>query len=70
LGDTLRDKKNLRRESFLVTAQTLWNIRKLKDQYGLKSDGEVVDMLVQEKMVKMRGKNDAIYYRGNKTSRL
>lgn len=47
-------KKNLRRLSVLVTAQTLYNLQKLADMAGSRDVGRVVDKLTREKMLAMK----------------
>lgn len=47
--------KNLRRISILVTAQTAYNLEKLRKICGYKYTGKVVDKLVREKMIEMKG---------------
>lgn len=47
--------KNLRRMSILVTAQTAYNLEKLRKICGYKYTGKVVDKLVREKMIEMKG---------------
>ena len=50
------NRKNLRRLSLLVSAQTAWNLEKLARMSGYGDNlGKVVDKLVREKMVDMRG---------------
>lgn len=44
-------KKNLRRLSVLVTAQTLYNLQKLADMAGSRD----VDKLTREKMLALKG---------------
>ena len=44
-------KKNLRRLSVLVTAQTLYNLQRLADMIGSRNVGRVVDKLTREKMM-------------------
>ena len=51
----MRDKKNLRRVSLLVTAQTAYNLKKLAAMCGYREKGHVVDKLVREKMLMMNG---------------
>lgn len=51
----MRDKKNLRRVSLLVTAQTAYNMEKLAAMCGYREKGHVVDKLVREKMLMMNG---------------
>lgn len=48
-------KKNMRRMSVLVTAQTAYNLEKLRKICGYKYTGKVVDKLVREKMIEMKG---------------
>ena len=47
--------KNLRRMSILVTAQTAYNLEKLRKICGYKYTGKVLDKLVREKMIEMKG---------------
>lgn len=47
--------KNLRRISILVTAQTAHNLEKLRKICGYKHTGKVLDKLVKEKMIEMKG---------------
>ena len=47
-------KKNLRRLSVLVTAQTLYNLQKLADMAGNRNVGRVVDKLTREKMLALK----------------
>ena len=51
----MRDKKNLRRVSLLVTAQTAYNLEKLAAMCGYREKGHVVDKLVRQKMLMMNG---------------
>jgi len=51
----MREKKNLRRVSLLVTAQTAYNLEKLAAMCGYREKGHVVDKLVREKMLMMNG---------------
>ncbi len=46
-------KKNLRRVSWLVSAQTAWNVNKLAQIEGT-TPGHIVDKLVREKMLSLR----------------
>lgn len=46
-------KKNMRRVSLRVTAQTLYNLERLREMGKLKSLGRVVDKLVREKMISL-----------------
>lgn len=39
----------------LITAQTLWNLNRLAAICGYKEIGRVVDKLVREKMLAMKG---------------
>lgn len=48
-------KKNMRRLSLRVTAQTLYNLERLRQMGELKSLGRVVDKLTREKMVALHG---------------
>lgn len=47
-------RKNLRRTSVVVTAQTLYNLEKLAAACGYKDIGRVIDKLTREKMVENR----------------
>lgn len=47
--------KNLRRISILVTAQTVHNLEKLRRICKYQCIGRVVDKLVREKMIEMKG---------------
>ena len=47
-------KKNLRRISTTVTAQTAYNLQKLAAEYGYKDIGRVIDQLVRAKMLETR----------------
>ena len=51
-------KKNLRRLSVLVTAQTLYNLQRLADMTGSRNVGRVVDKLTRDKMVSMWWKGE------------
>ena len=51
----MRDKKNLRRISILVTAQTAYHLNALAAMCGYREPGHVVDKLVREKMMKLNG---------------
>lgn len=53
-GGVKMNKKNLRRISILVTAQTAGNIQKLADTEKT-TPGRVVDKLVMDRMVMLRG---------------
>lgn len=48
-------KKNMRRLSLRVTAQTLYNLERLRQMGELKSLGRVVDKLTREKMIALHG---------------
>lgn len=45
------DKKNLRRVSMLITAQTKTNLERLAAVAGYREIGRVVDKLTREKML-------------------
>lgn len=47
------DKKNLRRISIVVTAQTKGNLERLAAVSGYKELGRVVDKLTREKMISL-----------------
>lgn len=47
------NKKNMRRVSMLVTAQTIYNLEKLAAMSGCHEIGRVVDKLVREKMISL-----------------
>ena len=47
-------KKNLRRLSVLVTAQTLKNLQRLANMSGYNELGLVIDKLTREKMLSLR----------------
>lgn len=49
----MREKKNLRRVSMVVTAQTLYHLNRLAAMSGYSEIGCVVDKLVREKAVSM-----------------
>lgn len=51
----MRPKKNLRRISELVTAQTAYNLDKLAAMCGHRDRGRVIDKLVREKMISLKG---------------
>ena len=49
-------KKNLRRLTCLVAAQTLWNLLRLAKMCGYGENiGKVIDKLVREKMIELKG---------------
>ena len=52
------DKKNLRRISIVVTAQTKGNLERLAAVSGYKELGRVVDKLTREKMISLHVKED------------
>ena len=47
-------KKNLRRVSVVITAQTKYNLEKLAAACGYKDIGRVIDKLTREKMLDSR----------------
>ena len=47
------NKKNLRRISIVVTAQTKWNLEHMAAACGYNDVGRVVDKLVREKMISL-----------------
>ena len=47
-------KKNLRRVSVVITAQTQYNLEKLAAACGYKDIGRVIDKLTREKMIENR----------------
>lgn len=51
------NKKNLRRVSFLITAQTDYNIQKLADMENT-SPGRVIDKLVRDRMLRLKIENN------------
>ena len=54
-GGAMREKKNLRRVTLLVTAQTAYNLDRLAAMCGYREPGHVVDKLVREKMLELNG---------------
>lgn len=48
-------EKNIRHISLRVTAQTLYNLERLRQMGELKSLGRVVDKLTREKMIALHG---------------
>ena len=52
----MRNKKNLRRISVLVTAQTAGNLERLALYEGTNA-GRVIDKLVRDRMVMLHGKS-------------
>lgn len=55
------NKKNLRRISVVVTAQTLWNLRELAAMTGNRDIGRVIDKLVREKVAQLRKTEEIIF---------
>ena len=47
--------KNLRRRSRLVTSQTAYTLQRLAQMAGYREIGRVVDKLVREKMIDLKG---------------
>ena len=47
--------KNLRRLSVLVTSPTAYNLQRLAQMAGYREIGRVVDKLVREKMIDLKG---------------
>jgi hypothetical protein len=47
------NKKNLRRISVLVTAQTAYNLQRLADMDGQGNEGRVIDKLVRDRMIQI-----------------
>lgn len=47
------EKKNLRRVTIIVTAQTKYNLKRLAAAAGYKDIGRVVDKLTREKMIEL-----------------
>lgn len=55
----MTNKKNLRRVSMVVTAQTLYHLNRLAAMSGYSDIGRVVDKLIREKAVSMNyGRKD------------
>lgn len=52
----MNGKKNMRRISVLVTAQTAYNLDKLAAMCGYKEQGRIIDKLVREKMIMLGGR--------------
>lgn len=48
-------RKNMRRLTLRVTAQTLYNLERLRQMGELRDLGRVVDKLTREKMVALHG---------------
>ena len=57
-GETMQNKKNMRRISGLVTAQTSYNLDKLAAMCGYKEQGRIIDKLVREKMIMLGGRRN------------
>ena len=54
-------KKNMRRISILVTAQTAHNLERLADMDGRRDVGRIVDKLTREKMLSLHvGKRERL----------
>lgn len=54
----MQNRKNLRRLSLLVSAQTVWNLEKLARMSGYGDNlGKVVDKLVRQKMIELKGRD-------------
>lgn len=61
LGEMNMGKKNMRRISILVTAQTAHNLERLADMDGCRNVGKVVDKLTREKMLSLHvGKRERL----------
>lgn len=56
------NKKNMRRVSMLVTAQTTKNLERLAAMSGYHELGRVVDKLVREKMISLRCEKEDMPY--------
>lgn len=54
----MSDRKNMRRISVLVTAQTAYNLDKLAAMCGYKEQGRIIDKLVREKMIMLGGRRN------------
>lgn len=51
----MTNKKNMRRVSVLIAAQTLWNLFRLAKMAGYGDNiGKVIDKLVRERMVALK----------------
>ena len=58
MSRTMQNRKNLRRLSLLVSAQTAWNLEKLARMSGYGDNlGKVVDKLVRQKMIELKGRD-------------
>lgn len=57
------DKKNLRRVSLVVTAQTLWHLQHMAAiaGYGEKDLGRVVDKLIRERCANQKEKGGGFH---------
>ena len=54
----MQNRKNLRRLSIHVSAQTAWNLEKLARMSGYGDNvGKVVDKLVRQKMIELKGRD-------------
>lgn len=51
----MRDKKAQRRVSVLLNAQTVYHLERMAAGAGYKNIGRVIDKLVREKMLSLRG---------------
>ncbi len=52
----MNEKKNMRRISALITAQTMYNLKKLAYMAGYGDNiGRVIDKLTREKMIALSG---------------
>lgn len=56
------NKKNMRRVSMLVTAQTAKNLERLAAMSGYYELGRVMDKLVREKMISLRCEKEDMPY--------
>lgn len=56
------NKKNMRRVSMLVTAQTAKNLDRLAVMAGYHETGRVVDKLVREKMISLRCEKEGVLH--------
>lgn len=54
----MNGKKNMRRISVPVTAQTAYNLDKLAAMCGYKEQGRIIDKLVREKMIMLGGQRN------------
>lgn len=54
----MKNKKNMRRVSVLISAQTLWNLGRLAKMAKYSDNiGKVIDKLVREKMISLKRGN-------------